>query len=73
MNIEQAKKVLKDNGYILHLWCKEDIISKSKEMKIELTEDQVNEVAELIEHQTDCSIGVNWDTIADWIDHVVTK
>lgn len=69
--IEQAKQFLKDKGYILHLWHKDDVIHKAKELNIELNQWQINQIASLIEEKTNCSVGVNWDAIEAWIDYIL--
>ena len=44
-------------------WHSEDIECKAKEMNITLTYDEISEVINLIEHNHDANIGVNWDGI----------
>lgn len=60
--VEQAKQVLKDNGYIKHFWHENDITSKASEMGITLTDDEMISIVDSLE-DIDCNIGINWETI----------
>ena len=51
-------------------WGKEDIRGHAEQLGVELTEDEVNKVADLVAHKTDANVGINWDSIADWIYYV---
>ena len=66
--VEKAKQVLKDAGYVDTLWHIDDIIGKAEDMNVILTEDQVNAVRADIEHNHDANYGVDWDTIESAIN-----
>jgi galactitol-specific phosphotransferase system IIB component len=60
----EIREYLKNEGYIMHFWHKDDIRDKAEGMDIELTEDQIDDIAESLE-KVDCNYGINWDTIKD--------
>jgi hypothetical protein len=64
ISLEQAKEVLKNHGYIACFWTKEDIEYQAKQDSIELTEEDVETIADNIERNFDATIGVNWDVIS---------
>lgn len=72
MTVEQAKQVMRDNGYLSPMWQKADIIGKAEDMGVELTTEQVDKVAENIERFHNAEIGINWDVIESNIDMVLT-
>lgn len=69
--IQKAKQVLKDAGYIGVYWCDDDIREAAKNMGIELTDDQVNDIIGYIERKHDANIGINWESIEVFIDMIV--
>lgn len=72
ITIEQAIKVMINNGYIRHFWHIDDIIHQADNEDIELTADQINDVVSKLE-DIDCNIGVNWDSISIAINTVVNN
>jgi hypothetical protein len=72
ITLEQAIKVMIDNGYIRHFWHIDDIIQQADTEDIELTDEQINDVVSKLE-DTDCNIGVNWDSISVAINDVVNN
>jgi hypothetical protein len=72
ITVEQAKEVLRNNGYIMQFWHKDDIKDTAENHHIEITDDQINEVAEQLE-DIDCNIGINWESILIYIQDVVRK
>ena len=70
--IENAKEILKNNGYIGYFWHKQDIIDKAIEEEIELSDEQIQEVITYLE-KIDANVGINWDSIGIAIDEVVNK
>lgn len=65
----EIEKLLKSEGYILHVWHKNDILSKAKDMGVKLTKSQLDRIATELEH-VDCNFGINWDTIEDYISDI---
>lgn len=62
----EIREYLKNEGYILNFWHRNDIMSKAKEMEVGLTEEQINHIVEKLE-RVDCNFGINWDTIESYI------
>jgi uncharacterized protein YpuA (DUF1002 family) len=62
----EVKEYLKKEGYVLYFWHKDDIRDKAEEMGIEVTEEQVDDIAEALE-ETDANFGINWNSIEDEI------
>lgn len=71
MDVQKARQVLKEAGYVMHFWHRDDIIQRAEEKEIELTEKQIDDVMSLLEHKTDCNIGINWEMIDVWIYEVI--
>ena len=46
-------------------WCTEDVLLTAKNMKVELTEDEANDVLGTVEHNHDANYGISWDNI-EW-------
>lgn len=58
----EIRQYLKNEGYILHFWHKDDIKAQAENAGINLSEDQIDQIAEDLE-QVDCEIGINWDVL----------
>lgn len=70
--IQAAKKVLESYGYINPIqWNKNDIREYRKEDS--LTDDEIDQVAELLDTKHDCNVGINWEVIGIWLDFVLEK
>ena len=54
-------------------WCLEDIKHQAKENGYNLTDQELNDVADLCESEHDASIGINWDVIDYHVDRVVEE
>jgi hypothetical protein len=39
----------------------------------EITDDEAREVLRLLDRHSDSCVGINWDVIDSWIDHVKTQ
>jgi len=70
INSEELIKELKERGYVRHLWHRDDIIYQAECDEVELTDEEIDEVAELLERKTDANIGINWEVISMWISEV---
>ncbi len=55
------------------LWHREDIECEAETKDETLTDIEVGEVLERMEHNHDATIGVNWDVISYHIDEVLEK
>lgn len=69
ISLEDAINVLLENGYIRHFWSIEDIKKQAKDDEVELTDDEINDVASKLE-DIDCNVGISWETISIMIDEV---
>ena len=48
-----------------------DVQLLAEDMKEELSNDEAREVLRLVKKRHDCNIGINWDVINYWIEHVL--
>ena len=46
-------------------WCTEDVLHTAKEMGVELTTEEADDVLGSVEHNHDACFGISWDTI-EW-------
>ena len=70
----KAIQTLKDAGYLMDIcWQKDDIRHKAEELEMELTAEQVNQVAELLIDGHDANLGLNWDIMEDAIIAIYNK
>lgn len=64
MQVEYAKKVLEQNGYIIDmLFGPNDIIELTEMHGITLTRQEVFQVVEKLHKTANSSVGINWDII----------
>jgi len=72
---EGAVKRAFDPDWVTEWWHIDDIIEQSNNWDAdepnELTNDEAREVLRLMSKYHDCEIGINWDVIDNWVDHVV--
>lgn len=69
--LENAKSVLRTHGYILVMWCGDDIKQRFEDYKdngrfnkdLEITTDDIETIIDNIERTHDANIGVTWGTI----------
>ena len=74
MSENEARDILRELGYLVDvLWSKDDIRQQASNNDIKLTEDDVNEIAERIQHRFDADLGINWDNIHYHILEVKNK
>ena len=72
MSIETILKEMKDKGMITEIsvsWCAEDVLHEHPN----LTAEQVQDVLNYMKHKHDCTIGINWDVIDIWANHVLNE
>jgi len=71
---EGAVKRAFDPDWVADWWHIDDIIEQDNgaedEPYSDLTEDEAREVLRLMIKEHDCEIGINWDVIDSWINHV---
>lgn len=68
---EDLIQELLSRGFIRVLWNKDDIINTAFNLGVTLTDEQVDEVVDNIEHRFDANIGVNWNIIEYHIKNLV--
>jgi phage tail sheath protein FI len=69
-DIDFAKQVLANAGYIQHYWHKEDINSIANKIGVKLTIEQMSETCRLLA-KTDAENGINWTCIEYTINSVL--
>lgn len=67
---EMAVKRHFDPDWVAEWWYICDIIEQAENSGEQITEDEAREVLRLMIKEHDCNIGINWDVIDNWIDHV---
>ena len=53
------------------IWTTEDVLHQAKEKGVKLTEDEANEILLQMERKHDADVGINWETIDDYIEGLV--
>jgi len=68
--IEEAKKLLEDDGYLtMGMFHKDDIHALCDEHELPtLTDKQAKEVLQLVGSKHDAEVGINWDVLRFWIE-----
>jgi hypothetical protein len=70
---EEAIRLLVEKyGMVRHLWFVDDIRGRAAELKMEVDDVVVSEVAYALASKTDCSTGLTWDTIDYWLEEFTT-
>lgn len=64
---------INENNELIITWSIEDVIERANERDIELTQEQAKRVLNLMCDKHDCEIGINWDVIDCWINHVLSE
>ena len=68
-DIDHAKQVLKESGYLVDgLWQVDDILMYAKQEEINISEEEAQEILDRIGRRWDASIGISWDTISYYLD-----
>jgi len=68
---EGAIKRAFDPDWMAEWWHSDDIIEQAENNGEQLTYEEAQEVLRLMSKYHDCEIGINWDVIDNWVDHVV--
>jgi len=59
-DVDQARETLREAGYLVDvLWSKDDIRGHAKGLNMEITEEQVDEVADLLQRKFNAEFGIN--------------
>lgn len=68
--IEHLKRHYKPDDVIAAIvWQVDDILSRAKERKIEVTKEQAEEILRRLENHHDATLGITWETIDYRIDY----
>jgi hypothetical protein len=59
-----------DPDWMAEWWHMDDVIEQAENHGEQLTEDEAREVLRLLSKYQNCEVGINWDVIDSWIDHV---
>ncbi len=85
--IEHLQNNYKPNAHIATgIWQRDDVLSVAKdwcvwdsEKKVSvpkplaMTAKQADEIVEQIDHQHDCTVGINWDVLEHWVGEFAHK
>tara|TARA_Y100000114_G_scaffold4272_1_gene3580 strand:+ start:182 stop:379 length:198 start_codon:yes stop_codon:yes gene_type:complete len=52
-------------------WSTEDVLHQAKQKGVKLTEDEANEILLEMQRDYDADVGINWETIDDYIEGLV--
>jgi hypothetical protein len=52
-------------------WSTEDVLQRAKDNDVKLTEDEANSILLEIQRDYDADVGINWETIDDYIESLV--
>lgn len=61
--IESAKKILEQAGFIMVFWTIEDVMYRAKDIKKKITRKQAMEIVGNISRTHDCNYGITWETL----------
>ena len=53
------------------IWSTEDVLQRAKDSDVKLTEDEANSILLEIQRDYDADVGINWETIDDYIEGLV--
>ena len=54
-------------------WSTEDVLQRAKDNDVKLTEDEANSILLEMQRDYDADVGINWETIDDYIDDLVDE
>ena len=52
-------------------WSTEDVLQRAKDNDVKLTEDEANSILLEMQRDYDADVGINWETIDDYIEGLV--
>ena len=53
------------------IWSTEDVLQRAKDNDVKLTEDEANSILLEMQRDYDADVGINWETIDDYIEGLV--
>ena len=75
-SVSEAEAAVKrhfDPDWMAEWWHTDDIIEQAENCGEQLTLPESQEVLRLMSKYHDCEVGICWDVIDGWIDHVVSQ
>ena len=72
LSTETTIKVF-NKDFMYCIWHIDDVMQQAAEMEVEITDKQARDVLSLMSNKYDATIGINWDTISCWIDHILDE
>ena len=66
--VEDIKR-LTDPNWLSEWWHIDDV----KSLDETLTDEEAQEVLQIVGRKHDCNIGINWDFLGYWVDHVIEE
>lgn len=75
-SIDEARNAVKrafDPDWMAEWWHTDDIIEQAENQGEQLTYEEAQEVLRLMSKYHNCDVGINWDVIDNWIEHVVAQ
>ena len=70
---EMAVKMTFNPDWMAEWWHIDDVATQAESQGETLTEEECREVLRLMEKYHNCEVGINWDVIDNWIDHVTAQ
>lgn len=70
---EMAVQRAFDPDWVSEWWHIDDVAMQAESQGETLTEEECREVLRLMEKYHNCEVGINWDVIDNWIDHVTAQ
>lgn len=68
--VRYAAQRAADPDWISVWWHVSDVLAQDGDEDSDLTEEECREVLRLTDKNHDAGVGINWDTLEYWIDHV---
>ena len=53
------------------IWSTEDVLQRAKDNDVKITEDEANSILLEMQRDYDADVGINWETIDDYIEDLV--
>ena len=52
-------------------WSTEDVLQRAKDNDVKITEDEANSILLEMQRDYDADVGINWETIDDYLEGLV--
>jgi hypothetical protein len=62
-----------DPDWMAEWWHIDDVIEQAENHGEQLTEKEAREVLRLLSKYHNCEVGINWDVIDSWVDHIIEQ